>query len=54
MYIYDVSLLLPRVRNFSDHSCRESQNTHFVFSNFSENRAVYEIMRKHVVQPDRP
>ena len=39
--------VLLRMRNVSDKSCRENQNTHFVFSNsFSENRAVYEIMGK--------
>ena len=32
-------------RNVSMRSCRENQNTHFMFDNFSsENRAVYEIM----------
>jgi hypothetical protein len=25
------------MRNFSDKSCRKNQNTHFVFSGFSEN-----------------
>jgi hypothetical protein len=36
-------------------SCRENQNTHFVFSNsLFENRAVYEIMWKNIVQPGRP
>ena len=37
---------LLRMRNVSDKSCRENQNTHFVFSNifFLKNRAVYEIM----------
>jgi hypothetical protein len=30
--------------NVSDKSFRENQNTHFVFSNFLLNRAVYEIM----------
>ena len=35
--------------------CRENQNKPFVFSNvFSENRAVYEIMWKSTVGPDRP
>jgi hypothetical protein len=35
--------------------CREYQNTHFMFNNFSflENRAVYEIMWKNIVVPDR-
>jgi len=34
------------MRNVSDKSCRENQNTHFVFSNFffPENRADYEII----------
>jgi hypothetical protein len=34
--------------------CREHQNTHFTFSNFFENRAVYELMWKNILQPDRP
>jgi hypothetical protein len=36
--------------------CRGNQDTHFVFSNFffSENRAVYEIIWKGVIQPERP
>jgi hypothetical protein len=37
------------MRNVSDKSCRENQNTHFVFSNFfclPENRAVYEVTWK--------
>jgi hypothetical protein len=43
------------MRNVSDKSCRENQNTHFVFSNcFFENRAVYEIMWKNIVETDRP
>ena len=32
------------LRNVSDKRYRENQNTHFTFNNFSENRAVYEIM----------
>jgi hypothetical protein len=36
--------ILLRMRDVSYKSCRENQNTHFVFNNFvSENRAVYEI-----------
>jgi len=48
-------LILLRIRNVSDESCcRENHNTYFMFSNFfSENRAVYEIMCKNMVQPDR-
>jgi hypothetical protein len=33
---------------------RGNQNTHFMFNNiFLENRAVYEVMWKNMVQPDR-
>jgi hypothetical protein len=47
--------ILVRMRNVSDKSCRENQNTHFMFNNFfSENRAICEIMWKNMVQPDRP
>jgi hypothetical protein len=44
------------MRNVSDKSCRENQNTHFVFRNFFffENRAVYEIMWKNISEPDGP
>ena len=38
---------LIRMRNVSDKSCRENQDTHFVFNNkflFKKNRAVCEIM----------
>ena len=44
---------LRRMRNVSDKYCRESQNTHFMLNNFSENSAVYEIMLKSFVDPDR-
>ena len=43
------------MRNILDKSCRENQNTHFMFSNFfPENRTVYEIMSKNVVEPEGP
>ena len=43
------------MRNFSDKNRRENQNTHFMFNNlFSETDAVYEIMCKNNVEPDRP
>jgi len=52
--IISLSVLLT-MRNVSDKSCRVNQNTHFVFSNiFYENRAVYELMWKNNVHPDRP
>jgi hypothetical protein len=42
------------MRGASDKIYRENLNTRFVFSNFfSENRAVYEIMWKNVVEADR-
>ena len=44
---------LLRMRYVSDKSCRENQNTHFVFSNlffFSENPTVYEINWKNIVE----
>ena len=44
-----------RMIKVSDESCREKQNIHFVFNNFFlENHAVYDIMWKNIVQPDRP
>jgi len=48
--------VLLRTRNVSDKSCREHQNTHFVFNNFFffENRAVCEMTWKNCVEPDRP
>jgi hypothetical protein len=45
--------ILLEMRNVSDKSCRENQNTNFIFSNFfSENRAVYEIMWKNMVESE--
>jgi hypothetical protein len=42
------------MRNVLNESSREDQNTHFVFSNFfSENRAIYERMSNHLVEPER-
>jgi len=46
--------VLLRMRNVSDKSCRENQNTHFVFRNFFfENRAIYEIMWENILQRGR-
>jgi len=43
------------MRNVSDKSCRDNQNTHFMFSNFFfKNRVVYEIMWKNIVELSRP
>ena len=42
------------IRNVPDESCRENRNTHFMFSGFTENRAVCKITWKNTVQLDRP
>jgi len=42
------------MRTVSGRNCRENQNKPFVFNNFfPENRAVYAIMWKNTVDPDR-
>jgi hypothetical protein len=47
--------VLMRMRNVSDKICGQNQNTYFVFSNVSvENRAVYEIMWKNVLELGGP
>jgi hypothetical protein len=46
-------LILLIMRNFS--KMYENQNMRFMFGNFfSENRILYDIMWKNMVQPDRP
>ena len=41
---------LLRMRNVSDKSCRENQNTHFMTINFfSENSSVYEMVKDKAV-----
>jgi len=43
------------MRYVSDKSCEENQYTHFTFKNFFyKNHAVYEIIWKNMVEPDRP
>jgi hypothetical protein len=42
------------MRNVSNKSCTENQNTHFGFSNFFKNPAAYEIMWKDIVEWGRP
>ena len=49
--------VLLTVRNVSEESCRENQNTRFILSNSpppTENRAVYEVMWKNTAEPGRP
>jgi len=46
---------LLRMKNVAEKKiCRENQDTRFITNDFFENRAVYEIMWKNIVQPDRP
>jgi len=43
------------MRNVSDKSCGENQNTHFISNNiFPENPAVYEIRWNNIVDLDTP
>jgi len=43
------------MRNISDENCRENQSARFMFRKvFPENRAVYAILCKIIVEPDRP
>jgi len=46
--------LLLRMKNVSDKSCKENQNTHFMFNNFLKNCAVYEITWENIVELGRP
>jgi len=47
--------ILLTIRNISDRSFRENQNTRFMFNNPpSEDRAVHEIMWNNVVHRERP
>jgi hypothetical protein len=40
--------------NISEEHCKENQNTFYVQYLFSENRTVYEIMCKNMVETERP
>jgi len=44
---------LLRMRNVADKS-RENQDTPFMFSKFLLKFAIYEIIQKNMVEPDRP
>jgi hypothetical protein len=40
---------------FQTKNGKECQNTNFIFSNFlKKNLAIYELMWKNIVEPDRP
>ena len=46
--------ILIKMRNIIDKFCRENQNTHFMFNkHFYKIGAIYEIMWKYMVEPDR-
>ena len=46
--------ILLRMRTVSDKLSRGKQNTYFMLNNFiAKSRAVYEIMWKNIVEPDR-
>jgi len=52
MYIIDsISLISSKDEKCFRKSCRENQNINFVFKNFSDNRAICEIMLKNIVNP---
>jgi hypothetical protein len=45
--------ILLRIRNVLDKSCREKENAHCISNNFfSDNRTVYEIMSKNMVETE--
>jgi hypothetical protein len=46
--------VLLRMRNVSDKSCRQHQNTFYAQFFFFENLAVYEITWEKMVEPGRP
>ena len=51
---YHISLNYSSKTNVSYKTCTESQNSHFVFNNFStENRSVYKIMWKNILRQGR-
>jgi hypothetical protein len=42
------------MRNVSNKSCRENQNTYFMFRSVSENRVIYEVMSKNSAKQETP
>jgi hypothetical protein len=40
--------------NISNRSCGENKRACFMFNNFFQKRAIYEILLKNMVQQDRP
>ena len=56
IYIFQIiSLNSSHIKKCFRQTCRENQNTHFLFNKlFYENSSIYEVMWKCVVEPDRP
>jgi len=55
MFLIICHSFLVRMKNVSDRSRRENWNTYFIIHKFFfENRAVYEIMWKNIVEAIRP
>jgi hypothetical protein len=47
-------LVIVKMGEFSDKTCREIPNTYFMLSEFvNENHAVYEVTWKNIVEPSR-
>ena len=46
--------IILRIRNVSSTSCRENQNTHFMFSDFFQKILPFVIMSINMVEPERP
>ena len=55
-HIYKISRwILLKIRNVLEKNCRGNQNTHFIFTDvFPENRAIYKIMSKNMVETESP
>jgi hypothetical protein len=54
LYIYEISPNSYSEECFQTTVVEKNGNTHFVFNNFfPENLAVYEIMKKDIIEPER-
>ena len=47
-------VILSRMRNVSEKSCNDKENSHLCAIIFFENLAFYVIMWKNMAEPDRP
>jgi hypothetical protein len=46
--------IILRIRNVLEQICRENQDTVYVQKHSTEIRAIYDIVWKNMVQPNRP